>query len=96
VGTDPDVIEMHDGTLVMSFGHKPDYREDGNFLAFSLDQGQSWTQVTRLSSAATAAYTGVREVAPGELFVVYSAKAQDEGGADTYDTLGRSILVRPA
>ena len=43
VGTDPDVIEMQDGTLVMSFGHKPDFRDDGNFLAFSTDQGQSWT-----------------------------------------------------
>jgi hypothetical protein len=80
----------------MSFGHKPDYRDDGNFLAFSLDQGQSWTQVTRISSAPSMAYTGVREVAPGELFVVYSAKVQGESGTDTYDTLGRSLLVRPA
>ena len=55
VGTDPDVIEMQDGTLVMSFGHKPDFRDDGNFLAFSTDQGQSWTQVSRLSSTMTAA-----------------------------------------
>lgn len=95
VGTDPDIIEMQDGTLVMSFGHKPDYRDDGNFLTFSLDQGQSWTQVTRLSSAPSVAYTGVREVAPGELFVVYSAKVQGTSGTDTYDTVGRSVSVRP-
>jgi hypothetical protein len=91
VGTDPDVIEMQDGTLVMSFGHKPDFQEDGNFLAFSIDQGRSWTQVTRLSSAQTAAYTGVREVAPGELFVVYSVKSQGDPG---YDTVGRSISAK--
>ena len=42
VGTDPDLIEMQDGTLVMSFGHKPDYREHGNYLAFSTDHGASW------------------------------------------------------
>lgn len=87
VGTDPDVIEMRDGTLVMSFGHKPDYQDDGNFLAFSLDQGRSWTQVTRLSTAAGSAYTGVREVAPGELFVVYSIGK---------DTVGRSVFVKRA
>jgi hypothetical protein len=91
VGTDPDVIEMQDGTLVMSFGHKPDFQEDGNFLAFSIDQGQSWTQVTRLSSSPTVAYTGVREVAPGELFVAYSVKSQGDPG---YDTVARSISVK--
>jgi len=96
VGTDPDIIETQDGTLVLSFGHKPDFREDGNFLAFSIDQGQSWTQVTRLSSASTVAYTGVREVAPGELFVAYSAKVSSESGVDTWDSLGRSVLVKPA
>jgi len=72
VGVDPDLTEMADGTLVMSYGHKIDYQDDGNFLAFSLDHGATWTAETRLSSTMTVAYTGVREVAPGELFVVYT------------------------
>jgi hypothetical protein len=72
VGTDPDIIEMSDGTLAMSYGHKPDYEDHGNFSAFSVDQGRTWTQETRLSSSVTMAYTGLREVAPGELFVVYT------------------------
>ena len=53
VGTDPDIIEMSDGTLAMSYGHKPDYEDHGNFLVFSVDQGRSWTQETRLSSSVT-------------------------------------------
>ena len=59
VGTDPDLIEMQDGTLVMAFGHKPDYQEHGNYLAFSVDHGQSWTQVVPISSTVTRAYCGV-------------------------------------
>ena len=74
VGVDPDMIEMSNGVLVCSFGHKVDYQDDGNFLAFSLDQRDTWTHVTRLSSGFTTAYTGLREVRPGQLFVAY-----DEG-----------------
>jgi hypothetical protein len=95
-GTDPDVIEMSDGTLAMSFGHKPDYEDHGNFLAFSVDQGRSWTQVTRLSSSVTMAYTGLREVAPGELYVVYSVSGIIDSSAyrgTTFDTVGRSVFV---
>jgi len=78
VGTDPDVIEMRDGTLALSFGHKPDYEDDGDFVAFSVDHGESWTQVTRLSMEKTCAYTSIVEVENGTLYVVYSA-----GGAST-------------
>jgi hypothetical protein len=72
-GTDPDLIEMQDGTLAMSFGHKPDYEDDGDFVAFSADQGESWTQVTRLSMELTCAYTSLSEIEPGVLYVTYSA-----------------------
>jgi hypothetical protein len=72
-GTDPDVIEMSDGTLAMSYGHKPDYEDHGNFVAFSTDHGRNWGNVVRINSTVTQAYTGVREVKPGELFVVYTS-----------------------
>jgi hypothetical protein len=101
VGVDPDLTEMADGTLVMSYGHKIDYQDDGNFLAFSLDHGVTWTAETRLSSSMTIAYTGVREVAPGELFVVYTTtdvrnpaeyrRTVDEG---RFTTVGRTVKVR--
>ncbi|HZT28361.1 MAG TPA: sialidase family protein [Bryobacteraceae bacterium] len=96
-GTDPDVIEMQDGTLAMSFGHKPDYEDHGNFVAFSADQGRSWTEVVRLSFSVTMAYSGIREAAPGELFVVYSVSDTIDSSRshDTvFNTVGRSIYVR--
>ncbi|MEO7652515.1 MAG: sialidase family protein [Bryobacteraceae bacterium] len=96
VGTDPDIVEMQDGTLAMAFGHKPDYQEHGNYLAFSVDHGQSWTQVTPLSSTVTAAYCGVREVSPGELFVVYTtsdAKTAQDYKKAKFNTMGRAVRV---
>lgn len=98
-GTDPDVVEMSDGTLAMSYGHKADYEDHGNFLAFSVDQGRSWTQVTRLSSSVTMAYTGLREVAPGELYVVYTVSDLYESTGyreALFTTVGRSIHVKRA
>jgi hypothetical protein len=96
VGVDPDLIELQDGMLAMTFGHKPDYREHGNYVAFSVDQGLSWTHVTTLSSTVTMAYTGVREVAPGELFAVYTTSDADEENyrGARFNTMGRSIFVR--
>ena len=96
VGTDPDLIEMQDGTLVMAFGHKPDYQEHGNYLAFSVDHGHSWTEVVPISSTVTRAYCGVREVSAGELFVVYStsdAKTAQDYSKATFNTMGRSVRV---
>jgi N-acetylneuraminic acid mutarotase len=97
VGVDPDVIEMSGGVLAMTFGHKPDYEDHGNFICFSTDHGETWGEVVRLSSSVTQAYTGVREVAPGELFAVYttSDRVQSPGYRDaTFTTVGRSIFVR--
>ena len=73
---------MQDGTLAISFGHKPDFEDDGDFVAFSADQGESWTQVTRLSMERTCAYTSLREIEPGVLYVTYSA-ARFEYSPDT-------------
>jgi hypothetical protein len=96
VGTDPDLIEMQDGTLAMSFGHKPDYDDHGNYVAFSSDHGRSWEHVRQISTTVTVAYTGLREVAPGELFVVYTtsnAHTSDEFRTAKVNTMGRSVRV---
>jgi hypothetical protein len=83
-GVDPDLIEMRDGTLVCSFGwrtkdwhtSRPGYRH-GNYLAFSRDQGVTWTRLTRLpfekyaGVRCSTCYTTVREIAPGRLLAVY-------------------------
>jgi BNR repeat-like domain len=97
IGVDPDLIEISDGTLVMSYGHKPDYQDHGNFLAFSLDQGETWTSETRLNSSITMAYTGVREVSPGVLFVAYTnsnATQTSKYREATFDTVARTVVVR--
>jgi hypothetical protein len=97
VGVDPDLIEMSDGTLVMGYGHKPDYMDDGNFLAFSLDQGASWVCETRLNTTMTRAYVGVREVTAGTLFVVYSSTTEPHAfnyRKAAFDTVGRSVVIR--
>ncbi|MEO7597551.1 MAG: sialidase family protein [Opitutus sp.] len=96
IGVDPDLTEMSDGTLVVSYGHKVDYMDNGNFLAFSLDHGATWTQETRLNSSITVAYTGVREVSPGVLFVVYTRTDETRPSAyhgAHFDTVGRSVTV---
>jgi len=85
-----------DGTLVMAFGHKPDYQEHGNYLAFSVDHGHSWTEVVQISSTVTRAYCGVREVSAVELFVVYStsdAKTAQDYSTAKFNTMGRSVRV---
>ena len=96
IGVDPDIIEMSDGTLALSYGHKPDYQDHGNFIAFSQDQGENWGDVIRISSSVTQAYTGIREVKPGELFVVYSTspliQSYDYRGA-VFTTMGRAVYV---
>jgi hypothetical protein len=96
IGVDPDLIEMSDGTLVMSYGHKVDYMDNGNFLAFSLDHGATWTQETRLNSSITVGYTGVREVSPGVLFVVYTRTEETRNSAyhgAHFDTVGRTVTI---
>jgi len=99
VGVDPDLIEMSDGTLVMAYGHKPDFMDHGNFLAFSLDGGATWVAETRLNATMTRAYAGVREVGPGELFVVYSRTDEPHAsnyGTANFDTVGRTVRVTRA
>ena len=97
VGVDPDLVEMSDGTLVMGYGHKPDFMDHGNFLAFSFDQGATWGLETRLNTTLTRAYVGVREVRPGTLFVVYSRSDEPHAfnyGKAHFDTVGRTVVVR--
>jgi hypothetical protein len=78
---DPDLIEMRDGTLVSAIGvriparkcfqnwHAP---QNGDYLAFSCDGGDTWSHVVQFRSGApTTHYMGIREIAPGALFVVY-------------------------
>jgi len=72
LGVNPDLIEMTSGLLVCGFGGLTEWLGEGRYyLAFSLDQGASWTRITQISMDPTSQYLTVREVAPGRLLVVY-------------------------
>lgn len=64
-GVWPNACRMHDGTLVVTYG-RPD-----NWLAFSLDDGRTWTGHLCFYRGPTTSYNSVEEVSPGELLVVY-------------------------
>ncbi len=78
---DPDLVEMRDGTLVCTVGVRIPARRftsnwhapmNGNYLAFSLDGGDTWSHVVQFRSGApTTQYMSVREVEPGVLYVAY-------------------------
>ena len=72
LGVDPDLIEMTDGVLVCGFGGLTEWLGEGrHYLAFSLDQGSTWTRITQVSMDPTSQYLTVREVEPGRLLIVY-------------------------
>ena len=79
---DPDLIELRNGLLAATFGLRipqqlcwPNYQHpwNGNYLAFSDDQGASWNNVVRLTSGVpTTHYAAIEELpADGDLFVTY-------------------------
>lgn len=79
---DPDLIALKSGVLVAAFGVRiparanftnPKHPWNGNYLAFSLDHGETWSHVMRMTSGiATTHYMAVEESPKGnELFVVY-------------------------
>lgn len=79
---DPDLIELRSGLLVATFGIRVPQKNcwphahhpwNGNYLAVSRDQGDTWTNVVRLTSGIpTTHYTGVEETPNNnEVFVVY-------------------------
>lgn len=85
-GVDPDLLEMSDGTLACSFGWRAYnsatrelFPEHGYYLTFSRDQGESWTDLTRLPYEPHSGvprvncYTSLCESKPGKLLLFYDA-----------------------
>ncbi len=83
-GASPHLVGMSNGILVAGFGWRTKESwqrgvsgprrlgpEHGNYLAFSLDQGATWSQVTRLTREPSRCYVTVRELETTRLFVVY-------------------------
>ena len=88
---DPDLIEMADGTIVCAVGVRVSARgfmhnwrapQNGDYLAFSRDGGDTWTHIVQFRSGApTTQYMGVREISPGVLYVVYEDSVWHMPGA---------------
>ncbi len=95
---DPDLLELRSGVLVAAFGFRVPPRAcwpraecplNGNYLAFSLDHGETWSQVERLTSGVlTTQYMSIEEL-PGtnRFYVTYDL-------GDWHSGRGRAIYGR--
>ncbi|MGQ9733059.1 MAG: sialidase family protein [Candidatus Zipacnadales bacterium] len=86
-GVWPNACRMHDGTLVVTYG-RPD-----NWLAFSLDDGETWIGHFCFYQGSTTSYNSVEEVEPGKLLVVYDRQALDADGNMVKGVVGRFVRV---
>lgn len=79
---DPDLLYLRSGVLVAAFGIRiparacfanPEHPWNGNYLAFSLDHGDTWSHVVQLTSGvSTTQYMAIEEMpVKDEIFVVY-------------------------
>ncbi len=87
---DPDLIQMENGALVLSFGVRlpeklcwldPTVENNGVYAAFSLDGGDTWCHILRvMGGQLTTHYTAVREFAPNKLYFAYDVGSWRQGG----------------
>jgi hypothetical protein len=104
---DPDLIEMRNGALVCAVGARIPARkslfanwrapQNGNYLMFGLDGGDTWSHVVQYTSGVpTTHYAGVGELSPDLLYVVYDNsiwKGHVHLDGD-HDTMGFQLAVR--
>ena len=67
-GAYPSLAVLSDGHLVISYGRP------GAMLAFSADDGRTWTDHTVVDATPYSGYTDVVEIAPGHLLVGFGAR----------------------
>jgi hypothetical protein len=99
---DPDLLTLRNGTLVAAFGvriparanwQNPTHPWNGNYLAFSTDGGDTWSNILQLTSGIyTTHYMAAEEMKKdNNIFVVYDfGYWQCKCGRYTY---GRSIKI---
>jgi hypothetical protein len=86
-GVWPNACRTTDGTLVVTYG-RPD-----NWLAFSLDDGQTWVGHSCFHQGASTSYNSVEEVEPGKLLVVYDGRGLDADGNLASGIMGLFVHV---
>jgi hypothetical protein len=67
-GAFPDLAVLSDGTLALSYGRP------GASVAFSRDNGITWTDHTAVDPTPYSGYTSICETAPGELLMAFGTK----------------------
>jgi hypothetical protein len=99
---DPDLIELRSGLLVAAFGVRitqkgcwaePRHPWNGNYLAFSHDHGETWSNVVRLTSGVlTTHYMAIEETpTDNRIFVTYDLGGWSKGM--NRDIYGRFVDV---
>jgi hypothetical protein len=99
---DPELIELRSGLLVAAFGVRipqkacwahPEHSWNGNYLAFSTDHGQTWSNVVRMTSGVlTTHYMAVEEtLTDNKLFLTYDLGGWSKGM--NRDIWGRFVEV---
>jgi hypothetical protein len=99
---DPDVIELRSGLLVAAFGvrvpqkdcwRNPHHTWNGNYLAFSRDHGETWSNVLRMTSGVlTTHYMAIEETpTDNTIFVTYDLGGWTKGMRR--DVYGRTVQV---
>lgn len=99
---DPDLIELRSGVLVAAFGVRipqkfcwqhPEHPWNGNYLAFSLDHGETWSNVVRVTSGVlTTHYMGITETTTdNHLYITYDLGAW--GKQPRRDVIGRTLVL---
>ena len=87
---EPDIMQMKNGLIALSFGVRIPERlcwedctvpENGIYLAFSEDGGETWGHVVQLlSGEMTTHYTAIGEVRENTLLYLYDVGAWHKGG----------------
>ena len=87
---DPDLLEMKNGLLVLSFGVRipaqlcwrdPAEPNNGVFCAFSADGGETWSHIIRIMGGEqTTHYTSVKEGRNGDVLFAYDVGSWLAGG----------------
>jgi hypothetical protein len=103
---DPELIELRSGLLVAAFGVRipqkacwahPEHSWNGNYIAFSADHGETWSNVVRMTSGVlTTHYMAVEEtLTDNKIFVTYDLGGWSKGM--NRDIYGRyvEVVVKP-
>src|ERR1700722_15008835 len=99
---DPDLIELRSGLLIAAFGVRipqkacwahPEHSWNGNYLAFSTDHGQTWSNVARLTSGVLTTHYMCIEETPtdNKIYITYDLGGWSKGM--NRDVWGRTLEI---